>query len=179
MSSTLAFDSSHLTLSLHHQFAICSKNLQAPHWRPCSQSHAGPCVIDWPFSVQLPNSFPVPIRPARQLGACGFLSIPVSWLACVTQHRINSPFLVSHSQSSPSLGNRGLGLHENAKHRFSPPQSSCGRDLSNILCIYNERLNHPCPALCSLWRCCMHSIALLVTHLLSCSVMDVDSTKRW
>lgn len=123
-------------------------------------------IIDWPFSVQLPNSFPVPSRPARQHGACGFLSIPVSWLTCVTQHRIHSPFLVSPSHIS--LGNRGLGLHENAKHRFSPLQNNCRSDMSNILCIYNERFNNPYAALRSLGYCCMHCIALLVTRLLSC-----------
>ena len=43
------------------------------------------------------NSFPVPIRSTRQHGACGFLSIPFACLAHVTQHSINSPFLVPPS----------------------------------------------------------------------------------
>lgn len=138
----------------------------------CSESHAVSFIGHSQY-----NSFPVPIRSTRQHGACGFLCIPVSWPTCVTQHRRNSPFLVPPSHSSPSSSNRGLGLHENAKHRFSPPQNSCQRELGNIL--YNERLNHPCSASSSLWCCCTHCIALLVTRLPSCFVMDADSTKRW
>lgn len=64
-----------------HQTGNC---VQSPKQTPLSQhgSH-----------TENGQTLPLTIRRTRQHGACGFLSIPFSWLTCVTQHRITFPSL--------------------------------------------------------------------------------------
>lgn len=96
--------------------------------------------IDWPFNA---DPFHFPLSTLRQHGACGFLSIILSRLP---PFWFPFPFVTGV-----------FGLQKNAKHRFSPPQKSCQRDLGSILCT--DRLNQPHSAPV-LWCCCTHGHCL-------------------
>lgn len=119
-------------------------------------------------------SFQVPIWPFRQHGACGFLCISARWVTLVTQHRINSPFPVP-----PFPLATGVLVYMKMPNTGFPHHRTVASETWAIAFAMRSSTNLILPSPHSLRCCWTHAIALLVTHLLSCLVMDADPSKRW